>query len=174
MGFGVTDLFGMIAGGAWLTKEAIKENLELSGNRAQAQQVLAYIEEHTDVELEKRLREELLSPACYDSVWRRIETYKRDNPLWCRQHETAAWQGQYTGTEYQPLFGWQDVGKKRLPFWDESASPDSAASKEAAASFNTNRGIALSLLMQTYGKTPLAIAQIEAERKYPPPKSKHA
>lgn len=169
MGFGVEDLFGILAGGAWLTKEAIKENLELAGNRAHAEKIMSFIEEHTDTQLEENLRKDILNPDCYDSVWIRLETYKRDNPVWCKRHEEKGWQGQYTGVYYEPHFGWQDVGIKRLPFWGDD---ESALNQKERAVFDVNRGIALNLLMQTYGKMSLAMARIKAEEKYPLPKSK--
>ena len=168
--FGVADLFTILAGGAWLTKEAVKSSLELEENKANARQIFGFIEEHTDEVLEAKCRADIDNPDCSEQVWRTLELFKRDNPVWCKKHESEGWVGQYTKTYYQPPFGWQDVGKKRIALHTAPSSPQ-PKSKERAA-LDINRGIILNMLMQTHGKMTVAMARLEAEKKYPLPHSK--
>jgi len=168
--FGVTDLFTILAGGVWLTKEAVKSSLELEENKANARQIFDFIEEHTDEILESKCRAYIDNPECSEQIWETLESFKRDNPVWCKKHENEGWVGQYTKTYYQPLFGWQDVGKKRIVLHAASSSLQQKSRERAA--LDINRGIVLNMLMQTYGKMTVAMARLEAEKKYPPPHSK--
>lgn len=105
--FGVVDLFTILAGGAWLTKESVKSILELEDNKANARQIFSFIEEHTDEALEAKYRADIDNPENSEQIWRTLELFKRDNPVWCKKHEDKDWVG-------QPLFGWQYVGKKEF------------------------------------------------------------
>lgn len=167
--FGVTDLFTMLAGGAWLTKETVKNSLELEENRTNAKQVFDFIEEHTDEVLEAKYRADINNPKCSEQIWRTLELFKRDNPFWCKKHEEKGWIGQYTRTYYKPSFGWQDIGKKRIPLRMSSSVSKPIPTEENS---NINCGIVLNMLMQTHGKMTVAMARLEAEKKYPLPHSK--
>lgn len=170
MGFGVGDLFSIIGGGAWLAKEAVGEICERQDNLANAELIEAFVSEHTDSELEERLRAEILTVSSYEEIWSELEQYKRDNPVWCKMHEKTGWQGQYTGKYYEPVFGWQDVGKKRLPFFDDKGTVRGKNQQEESI-LSSNRNIVLQMLLETHGKMRRDIARVEAQKKYPLPKS---
>jgi len=76
--FGVTDLFTILAGGVWLTKEAVKSSLELEENKANARQIFDFIEEHTDEILESKCRAYIDNPECSEQIWEMLESFKRD------------------------------------------------------------------------------------------------
>ncbi len=170
MGFGVGDLFSIIGGGAWLAKEAVNEIGERQENLANAELVEAFVSEHTDLELEERLRAEILTASSYEKIWSELEQYKRDNPVWCRMHEQAGWRGQYTGKYYEPVFGWQDVGQKRLPFFDDAGTVRGKNQQEEGI-LSANRNIVLQMLLEMRGKMRKDIALIEARKQYPLSKS---
>lgn len=168
--FGVVDLFTILAGGAWLTKESVKSILELEDNKANARQIFSFIEEHTDEALEAKYRADIDNPENSEQIWRTLELFKRDNPVWCKKHENKGWVGQYTHKYYPPLFGWQDVGKKRIPL--HAASSASQSKPMTCEDLNINRGLVLNMLMQTHEKMTVSMARSEAEKKYPLPHSK--
>lgn len=161
--FGVVDLFTILAGGAWLTKESVKSILELEDNKANARQIFSFIEEHTDEALEAKYRADIDNPENSEQIWRTLELFKRDNPVWCKKHEDKDWVG-------QPLFGWQDVGKKRIPL--HAASSASRSKPRTCEGLYINRALVLNMLMQTHGKMTVAMARSEAKKKYPLPHSR--
>ena len=153
---GVGDLFTILAGGAWLTKEAVNEIGERADDQTRDALIKKYIAEHTDPALERRLWEDVENPVMYDELWRRIETFKRDNPVYCNEDIIKNTKKDYTGIKEIVYSPWYDVGKRRPLFRDANPS-----------------GLVY-LLMQTYGKMKLSHAREEAERLYPIPKSKRS
>ena len=170
MGFSIGDLFSMIGGGAWLLKESANAIGECADDSVRSALIEAYIAEHTDPILEERLRAEIEDPACCQVIWQRLEEYKRDNPVWCRQHEEQSWRGQHTKKMYSPAFGWQSIGVERIPFRDEQGKLHGKnQTEEKILACNRNR--VLALLMHTYGKMTIAEARYYVEEKFPTPKS---
>ncbi len=170
MAFGIGDLFGILGGGAWLAKEGVREICEQTDNRTNKALVDAFVAEHTDLELEEKWKKVLLDPARHDNIWRTLERYKRDNPVWCRQYEKAGWYGEYTRQLHEPSFGWQDIGNKCVPLLDEKGTVRGRNAQEENR-LAVNRSLVLQMLMETSGKMRQDIALLEARKKYPLPKS---
>ena len=174
MGFGVGDLFGIFAGGAWLAKENIASIGEQSVDKTRSELIQAYILENTDSALEEKLRKDIEDPDKYDEIWQRIERFKRDNPtmLWKKLHQKTGTIC-YAGFSLLNVrtYGVEDIGKKRLPFRDSTGSMYGKSYAEEAR-LRDNREIALSLLIWTYGKETKTSAVQNAERIYPLPRGK--
>lgn len=170
MAFGIGDLFGILGGGAWLAKEGVREISERTDNRNNKELIDAFVAEHTDLELEEKLKKDLLNPALHDSIWAALESYKRDNPVWCKQHEKSGWYGEYTQQFHEPNFGWQDIGNKRVPLLDAKGTVRGKNAQEEGQ-LAANRNLVLQMLMEMNGKMRHDIALLEARRKYPLPKS---
>lgn len=173
MAFGIGDLFGIFGGGAWLAKESVREICEQADNRTNKELIDAFVAEHTSLELEQRLKDELLDPDSHENVWKRLEVYKRENPMLCKKHEKSRWRGQYTQQFYQPNFGWQDIGQRRIPLLDKK---DAVRGKniQEESQLAANRNLVLHMLMEVHGKMRHDIAPLEARKKYPLPKSKRS
>ena len=58
MAFGIGDLFGILGSGAWLAKEGVREISERTDNRNNKELIDAFVAEHTDLELEEKLKKE--------------------------------------------------------------------------------------------------------------------
>ena len=159
MAFGIGDLFGIFGGGAWLIKEGVREIGEQAENRTVNELINSFVAENTDLELEKKLTQELLNPASHQDIWEALERYKLENPVWCRQHETN--------------FGWQDIGRKRVPLLDENGTVRGRNAQEESQ-LAANRNLVLQMLLEMRGKMRYDIALIEARKKYPLPKSKRS
>jgi hypothetical protein len=170
MGFRIGDLFGMIGGGAWLLKESVNAIGEHAGDRTRHALIEAYFAEHTDPILEERVNAEIENPACREAIWRRLEEYKRDNPVWCKRHEKRGWRDKYTGRWVSPPFGWQSIGVERIPFRDEKGRLYGKNQYEAMV-LRGNRNRVLNLLMHTHGKMSMTEARYSADEKFPMPKS---
>lgn len=69
MSFGVGDLFGILGGGAFVTREACIEIGERAEGEERAKLIKAFITEHTDAELEKKLTADVENPSTYNDVW---------------------------------------------------------------------------------------------------------
>lgn len=152
---GVLDLFTMMAGGAWLTKEAVRETGNRGVEKYRADLIQKYIAEHTDLELEQTWAQKIDDPDCYDEVWTRLESFKRDNPVWCEQHSNKPRYSEYLQKMVGPNFGWQSIGKLRLKKVSDEL-----------------RGTVLNMLMQTHGKNTVIAARQLARLEYPEPESK--
>lgn len=139
---GILDLFTMIAGGAWLTKETIRETADRGEEKFRDDWIKKYVENNTDIELEQELLKKINTSSA--EVWTRIETFKRDNPVWCNAHENKP---------EEAVPGWQDVGVTR------NLGPG-------------NEPVVLKMAMETYGKVPVRVAQYQAEKAYPEIQSK--
>ena len=155
MGFSVGDLFGILAGGAFVAREACIEIGEKAEGEERAKQIKVFIAEHTDAELEQRLTADVENPSMYEEVWKRLEEFKRDNPVFCKQH-----------TSQYDRFGWANVGKERLNFRSEKGSLIGSSQNEELI-LKSNRNVAVYLLMQTYGKMTVNAALEAAREKYP-------
>lgn len=162
---GVLDLFTILAGGAWLTKETVREIGDRGVEQHCAKLYHEFVAQHSDPELERKLNAMVENPSCYDSVWEHIERFKRDNPVWCSQHEEKGCYG-YDGKYIEPGFGWQSVGKERIPFHDMNGSL-TPRNLNYSMRLSYNRLLAVSMLMQTYGKMSLVDARGAANKKYP-------
>ncbi len=173
MPFGIGDLFGILGGGAWLAKEGVKEISEQAENRDRNALIDAYVAEHTDPALEEKLKKDLLDPALHDGIWKALESYKLDHPAWCREHEKTGWYGAYTRKFYEPNFGWQDIGLKRVPLLDAKGSVRGRNAQEEER-LAANRSLVLQMLLEMHGKMRHDIALLEARKKYPLPKSKRS
>lgn len=168
---GIGDLFSIFAGGAWLATETAKEIGERAVGEKRSRLIKAYIAEHTDPELEQRMMEDVKNPDMYDAVWERIESFKRDNPVFCDEEAKKSLIKKYDGTYgYTSRFGWQNVGEERLPFRTANGSLY-GKSQYQDLELDGNRNIAVMLLMQTYGKMKLSHAKTTAEKLYPIPKT---
>lgn len=139
---GILDLFTMIAGGTWLTKEAIHETADRGEEKFRDDWIKKYVENNTDIELEQELLKKINTSSA--EVWTRLETFKRDNPVWCKAHENKP---------EEAVPGWQDVGVTR------NLGPG-------------NEPVVLKMAMETYGKVPVRVAQYQAEKAYPEIQSK--
>lgn len=169
---GVLDFYTMLAGGAWVTKEVVKEIGNQGTMQAQDALVKKYVEEHTDLELEHQLTKMIEDPACYETVWERLETFKREHPVWCSQHEEKGYYSKCDGTYIKPSFGWQDIGEERLEFfenygtWQYPYYSVHGRTQNRTGRLSLNRAIALDMMMQTFGKRPLFEAEHDAREKY--------
>ena len=115
--------------------------------------------------------EDVKNPDMYDAVWERIESFKRNNPVFCDEEAKKSLIKKYDGTyDYTSRFGWQNVGKERLPFRTANGSLY-GKSQYQDLELDGNRNIAVMLLMQTYGKMKLSHAKTTAKKLYPIPKS---
>lgn len=170
MAFGIGDLFALLGGGAWLAKEGVCEICEQTNNRNTKELIDAFIAENTDLELETKLNEELMNPVYHGSIWAALEKHKRENPVWCKQHEKSGWYGEYTKKFYEPNFGWQDIGHKRIPLLDEAGTAHGKNMQEEMQ-LSANRNLVLQMLMEMHGKMRYDVALLEARKKYPLPKS---
>lgn len=169
---GVLDFYTMLAGGVWVTKEVVKEIGNQGTMQAQDALVKKYVEEHTDLELEHQLTKMIEDPACYETVWERLETFKREHPVWCSQHEEKGYYSKWDGTYIKPSFGWQDIGKERLEFfenygtWQYPYYSIYGRTHSETQRLQANRNCARRMLMQMHGKTTLFCANWEAREKY--------
>lgn len=144
---GILDLFTMIGGGAWLTKEAIRETADRGEEKFRDGWIKRYVENHTDIELEQKMLHIINTSSA--EMWARLETFKRDNPVWCKAHENKPEYDAYFKKYRKAVSGWQDVGvTRKIPFADYD-------------------GPVLKMLMETYGKLPVRVAQYQAEKAYP-------
>lgn len=169
---GVLELYEILFGGAWVTKELFKEAGERGVEKRRSELIKQYVAEHTDLELEERLMREVESPSKYNEVWERIENFKRENPVYCKREADKSWKKKYDGTYgYFSRFGWQDVGYSRLEFRTSKGSLYGKTQREDIL-LEGNRNIAVYLLMQTYGKMKLSHAKTQAENMYRPQRSK--
>ena len=169
---GIGDLFSIFAGGAWLATETAKEIGERAVGEERSRLIKAYIAEHTDPKLEQRMMEDVKNPDMYNTVWERIESFKRDNPVFCDEEAKKFLIKRHDGTyDYASIFGWQDVGKRRLMFRTANGCLYGKSQYEDME-LDGNRNIAVMLLMQTYGKMKLSHARATASELYPAQKSK--
>lgn len=148
---GILDLFTMIAGGAWLTKETIRETADRGEEKFRDGWIKRYVENNTDIELEQELLKKINTSSA--EVWTRLETFKRDNPVWCKAHENKPEYDVYFKKYNEAVPGWQDVGVTR------DLGPG-------------NEPVVLKMAMETYGKMPARVAQYQAEKAYPEIQSK--
>lgn len=140
---GILDLFTMIGGGAWLTKEAIRETADRGEEKHKCNLAKRYMEENTDIELEQEFARLLdRDYASHDEIWTRLEEFKRDNPVWCEQHSQKPYYCTYTQKFVEPSLNWYHVGRKRQIVGN-----------------GVNRGTVLSMLMATCGKRTVDAAR---------------
>lgn len=155
MSFGVGDLFGILAGAAFVAREVGIEISERAEGEVRSKLIKEFVAEHTDVELEHKLIADVENPYKYDEVWNRLEEFKRNNPIFCKKH-----------TSQYDRFGWENVGKARLRFRDSNGTLIGKNQNEELA-LKGNRNIAVYLLMQTYGKMTENSALEAAREKFP-------
>ena len=151
----LSGLFGLLAGGAMIAKDSIDAARENVRSMEIAEARKEYVKAHTDSELEERLMHDVENPEKYEDLWERIESFKRDNPVFCSKH----------ASRYE-RFGWNNVGHERLMFRSAKGGLYGKTQYESML-LDGNRNIAVYLLMQTYGKMKKSHAQAEAERIYP-------
>lgn len=144
-----------MAGGAFIAREAGVEIVERAESKERAKLIREFVEQHTDKQLEEKLMADVKNPSMYDKIWRRLEEFKRDNPLFCKARTT-----EYAG------FGWGNVGKERLGFFNAKGGLYGRSQYEELV-LRGNRNIAVYLLMQTYGKMTENHANNMARKKYP-------
>lgn len=168
---GVLDFYTMLAGGAWLAKETVKEVGERGSESHRSALWDQFVAEHTDLELERQLMKMVEDPACYNAVWERLEQFKRDNPVWCSQHEEKGYYSEWDNRYIDPGFGWQSIGKERLEFFKNYGSYEHpyysiyGKSKYETQCLAANRKDVLNMLMQIQGKMTLRRARLEANNK---------
>ena len=105
---GIGDLFSIFAGGALGGTETAQEIGERAVGEERSRLIKAYIAEHTDPELEQRMMEDVKNPDMYDAVWERIESFKRDNPVFCDEEAKKSLIKKYDGTYgYTSRFRWE-------------------------------------------------------------------
>lgn len=140
---GVLDLFTMLAGGAWLAKETIRETADRGNEKYKHDLAKQYMEENTDIKLEQDFVR-LLDRNCtgHDEIWTRLEEFKRDNPVWCELHSKMPYYCTYTQKFVDPSLNWYHVGRARQIVRD-----------------NVNRSTVLNMLMETCGKRTLDAAR---------------
>lgn len=169
---GVLSLYTILAGGAWLTKEYILEASEREDDNIRGRAVENYVTEHTDPKIEAQMWE-YVATAPDDKIWERIETFKRDNPVYCaRLIKKYPWKktGYCNGMPVTTTnaISWERVGNERCKFYAEKNT------KTAHAIVANNRKYAVCYLMQTYGKMATFLARRRAEQLYPMKKSKRS
>lgn len=167
---GVLSLYTVLAGGAWLTKEYILEAYEREDDNARGRAIKNYIAEHTNPEIEEQMRK-YVATTPDSEIWKRIETFKRDNPVYCEREirrnppNIVTW---YDGTKrkYVNTICWSRVGNERYSFY---ASKNTQYEQTLASD---HRKQAVCYLMQTYGKKAYSHAEAEAKKLFPMKKSK--
>lgn len=169
---GVLSLYTVLAGGAWLTKEYILEVSEREDDNIRGRAIKNYITEHTDPEIEEQMRK-YVATAPDSKIWKRIETFKRDNPVYCVREirrNPPSIVTCYDGTKrkYVNSICWSRVGNERYSFY---ASKNTQCEQMLASD---HRKRAVCYLMQTYGKKAYSHAKAEAERLFPMKKSKRS
>lgn len=149
--FGVDDLFFLIAGGAYATKKCFDQIGENGRNIAIKNAINKYVEEHTDSELEEKLKNDIENPAKYNEIYERIEAYKQND-------------GKYY-LIFKDDWEWNSVGKLRLPVRDKHGSLYGRTKKESSILYE-NRYAILYMLMLTYDKMTKPVAEWAAIQKY--------
>ncbi len=143
----VFDFYAILTGGLYLIGKGTKEmfnDIDVA-NRAEVRR--QYAASLVDEDLEQFFRRELAKPESREAIWEALERFKRENPMWCRQHDGS--HGLYCKI-YAESFGWQHIGTKRLPSIDAY-----------------NIDMVLDLLMDTQGKKTKQKAKWAALEEYP-------
>ncbi len=152
----VFALFGILAGFGWLAKEAGLEKIERLSDKRDTQETRSFIRIYSDKNLESKYKEFIDKPECYDKIWRKFETFKRDNPIWCNILEKKGGTCGYLlssgrSIETFPNKGWGCVGKIRKPFrtkYGHLYTRDKYENDELIS----NRFLALRMLLNIEGK----------------------
>ena len=100
-------------------------------SKAEYERYFRIIAQYGDTLLEGVLYEEVVTPEQWETIWERIEAYKRKYPEYCAEADCK-----------NDYFSWRDVGTKRLSF----------TAKRKNGSVTVGQYCTLKLLMQTYGK----------------------
>ena len=162
----IGSFFTILAAGGWILKESYKELS--AGVEADSRDRLMkkFVEEHTDLELESRLLNDIENPEKYNEVWSRIERFKRDNPFLI-EREIRRIRGDKGDRlhGYVPRSEWEYVGSTRLPFRTPSGALR-CKGLERSMTLEHNRIIALWFLMISYGKLSSGRAEQIARNIY--------
>lgn len=166
MGFGPLDLFAVFLGPLWLAKEAVKENSEKSAVLDRRKQIEDYINEHTNKELELEVKEFIDNPDNYDTVYKYLEGFKKENPDWCREHERPIehFRGREWGDQAwykednigNDSLDWYNVGLERVNFFGGKSDYEYRRRRD-------NRNRALAMIMEIFGYATVAQAKFRAE-----------
>lgn len=150
---GIGHLFQFLGGAGWLVKKAFREIGEAASDRDNKRLCEAFIAEHSDPTLERRLMEDIKNPAKYEEIWQHLEQYKLQHPELNREHLDHSWL-------------WKTVGRERLPFRDSKGRLYPPRARDAEV-LESNRNAVCNLLMESYGKYAEQVAFWRATKKYP-------
>lgn len=169
----IGDFFGILFGGAYVAKEVVSQAVEDAAEQERSLVIRKFIEEHTDLELERKLRKQVEDPTQTELVWRRIEEYKRDHPVYCKSHELEPIYFEALNEYIDPHFWWQDVGKKRITLFGRYNSLNGRSVNESMQ-LEDNRKLVLELLIETYNPNLMSVgtAKRTARTKFPSKPSK--
>lgn len=92
------------------------------------------------------------NPAKYEEIWRRIEEFKRDNPAWCFINIRESTREKYMEPGVTISSPWYNiVGKFRPDFFAPFGGIYGKTQRQTDY-LESNRKLAVTLLMQTYWK----------------------
>lgn len=131
------DLFTMLAGGTYVAKKCFDEINE-NGKCIDAKLAMdKFIKEHTDFELEKKLKQDIENPNKFNEIYERLEEYKNNNGRY------------YLGFQY--IWDFRLSNNTRLRLTDRDGGLYGRTKKEADELYE-NRWVVLEMLMHTYEK----------------------
>lgn len=104
-------VFSILFGAGWVGKQVVSQMYTDGKNAGEYSRQQQYIMLHTDKELELEYVNKIYDETKHDELWRELETFKRDNPVWCGKNEKNR---SHSFIHYTCDIGWQDIGKGRL------------------------------------------------------------
>lgn len=160
---GIFSLFSVLGGGAWLAAESFREMREGDAVRAVDDSRDRYVAKYTDKELEEKYSKEIMDVSKHEALWRRIEEFKRDNPVWCEERRREDFSPYKIEEE---TFGWHAVGKRRL----DLVGPTGRLygnNKDETYILECHRNRVVNMLLETHWKFTERVAKTRAASRYP-------
>lgn len=124
------EFFGSLFGVGYVGVKLMQESAERAQDKEDVELCRAFREKYTDSVLEAKLAAQVRDPSQYNSVWERIEEYKRTHTrrtVWFPVElidVSSRPEILEKRMEGDPLyekyfsFGWEDIGTKRIPLQD--------------------------------------------------------
>lgn len=87
MAFGPLSIFAVLAGPAWLAKEAVKEHSDTYKSQHRYDNKQKFVNKYADVGLERKIKKYISDPKNQDEIYDYLEMFKRNNHRWCYVNE---------------------------------------------------------------------------------------
>lgn len=130
------DILTHLGAAGYIGRSLFLESKERKRDRAMCEFSKKFQKMYTDPELEAELKAKIENPEYYDWVWNRLEAYKRNRGKF------------YLWRSGDP--DWKSVGHERKRFFNNGSLY--GKSQRETEYLRHNRGIALWMLIQTYGR----------------------